>query len=155
MRRQDSPRRQSLKGVLVAGATVLLASGIASAQLPVNAPNAHTAAAPRATYATTATPFAIAAAPSTTGMGSPSPLPPSALEYRNGNTYADNSTIKAFDAARGLLTLGDDEVIHVPRDFAITDTLAAGQPITVYYYRNQAGQNVLSSYDMESGAGLS
>ena len=146
MRRQDSPRRQSLKGVLVAGATVLLANGIAYAQLPVNAPNAH---------ATTAAPFATAAAPSTTGMGSPSPIPPSALEYRNGNTYADNSTVKSFDAARGRLTLGDDEVIHVPRDFAITDTLAAGQPITVYYYRNQAGQNVLSSYDMGSGAGLS
>jgi hypothetical protein len=68
-------------------------------------------------------------------------------------TYADNATVRSFDPARGILSLDDGTVLNFPSNFVFMSAPETGQPVTVYYFQDQAGNNVLSMIDMGKDAG--
>ncbi len=68
-------------------------------------------------------------------------------------TYADYAAVRSFDPARGILALDDGTVVNFPSNFAFLSPPEPGQPITVYYFQDVNGNNVLFSTDMGKDGG--
>lgn len=196
---------RKLKVLFTTSAAVLLAAGIAQAQLPINSPAAEYGPMPSInTTPTYAAPAYTAPAPAyTTPSGTvaanpnstvvieqpATPAPPSAavvapppgagtatvilpdgskttsvpegstvVVLYNGvrqrvKTYADYGAIRSFDPAQGVLSLDDGTVVNFPSNFVFMSPPEPGQPVTVYYFQDQSGNNILSMIDMGKDAG--
>ncbi len=68
-------------------------------------------------------------------------------------TYADYGAVRTFDPARGILSLDDGTVVNFPSNFVFMSPPEPGQPITLYYFQDQNGNNILSMVDMGKDAG--
>ena len=139
------------KVLFVVSAALLLGGTTAQAQLvmngPVTAPHATITVAPRGGVAGAPPSTAVMASEGTKTIVAPEdrstvPLVENGIVVR-GKSYADDAPVKAFDGAEGTLTLTDDLVLTVPKNFALTAFPEPGQPITAYYVRDFQGRAVL------------
>jgi hypothetical protein len=146
--------------LLAAVSIGLLAAPLAHAQLAINVP----VPAPE----TMAPGTGMAGQPDTMGtlpaMGSSpggaagTPDPSTVVVYSDGirqrvKTYADASTVRAFEPDQGLLSLQDGMVVRFPDNFAFVDTPQPGQPVTIYYFQDRDGNAVLSAIDLGGQGG--